>query len=40
MSGYQRGRLINKLADLLEQNRDEIAYLESIDNGKPMAVAN
>jgi len=28
-----------KLADLLEAHADEFAYLESIDNGKPMHIA-
>jgi phenylacetaldehyde dehydrogenase len=35
----ERGRLLWKLADLLEANGDEFAELESLDNGKPMAVA-
>lgn len=35
----ERGRLLYKLADLLEQNADELAALESIDNGKPVAFA-
>jgi acyl-CoA reductase-like NAD-dependent aldehyde dehydrogenase len=35
----QRGRLLWKLADLLEQNLDELAELESIDNGKPLKIA-
>lgn len=39
MSGYERGRLMYKLADLLEAHADEFAYLESIDNGKPMHIA-
>jgi phenylacetaldehyde dehydrogenase len=39
MSASQRGRLINKLADLLEQNLEEFAELESMDNGKPLSVA-
>ena len=30
-----RARLIHKLADLIEQNADELARLESLDNGKP-----
>lgn len=30
---------MHKLADLLEANADEFAYLESIDNGKPMHIA-
>ena len=39
MSVSERGRLIWKLGDLLEANLDEFADLESIDNGKPRAVA-
>jgi phenylacetaldehyde dehydrogenase len=35
----ERGRLIWKLADLLEQNLEEFAKLESLDNGKPLGVA-
>jgi phenylacetaldehyde dehydrogenase len=34
-SPYERERLINRLADLIEANLDELATLESIDNGKP-----
>ena len=36
MSASERGRLIWKLADLIEQNIDEIAELETLDNGKPI----
>jgi phenylacetaldehyde dehydrogenase len=32
----ERGRLIWKLADLLERNLDEFAELEMLDNGKPL----
>ena len=39
MSASERGRLIWKLGDLLEKNLEEFAQLESIDNGKPVAVA-
>ncbi len=35
MSAAERGRLLNKLADLVEKNREELAQLESLDNGKP-----
>jgi len=31
-----RGRLIYKLADLIEKHADEIAAIESLDNGKPL----
>ena len=36
MSGGDRGALLNKLADLLEQHKDELAHLETLDNGKPL----
>src|SRR5580700_4487673 len=34
-----RGKLLWKLADLIERDLEELAELESIDNGKPYAVA-
>jgi phenylacetaldehyde dehydrogenase len=34
-----RGRMIWKIADLLEQNAEEFAELESLNNGKPLASA-
>src|SRR5271165_7072714 len=39
MSASERGRLVWKLADLIEQHTEEFAQLESLDNGKPLAVA-
>jgi phenylacetaldehyde dehydrogenase len=39
ITASQRGRLLWKLADLLESHLDEFAELESMDNGKPLAVA-
>ncbi|MFL5342140.1 MAG: aldehyde dehydrogenase family protein [Gemmataceae bacterium] len=36
MSAAERGRLLNKLADAIEQHSDELAALESLDNGKPL----
>ena len=36
MDARDRGRLINKLADLLEQHAEELAALETLDNGKPI----
>ena len=39
ITASERGRLIWKLADLLEANLEEFAQLESLDNGKPVAVA-
>lgn len=39
MSASERGRLINRLADLIEKNIHELAALESLDNGKPVGDA-
>jgi phenylacetaldehyde dehydrogenase len=39
MTGSQRGKLMWKLADLIDRHLEEFAELESIDNGKPVAVA-
>ena len=36
MSASERGRLIWKLADLVEKHIDELAELETLDNGKPI----
>src|SRR5207302_4256547 len=36
MSATERGRLIWRLADLVEKNIDELAELETLDNGKPI----
>ena len=35
----ERGRLLHRLADLIEKNADELARLESLDNGKPVSMA-
>src|ERR1700692_3187264 len=35
----ERGRMIWKLADLIEKHLEEFAQLESLDNGKPLSVA-
>jgi aldehyde dehydrogenase (NAD+) len=35
----ERGRLLHRLADLIETHSDELARLETIDNGKPLTVA-
>ena len=32
--GSRRGELLNKLADLIERDSDELAALEALDNGK------
>jgi aldehyde dehydrogenase (NAD+) len=39
ISASERGRYIHRLADLIEQNADDLARLESLDNGKPFSVA-
>ncbi len=39
MSASERGKLLNRLADLIEVNIEELAMLESLDNGKPRHVA-
>lgn len=36
LSASERGRLLWKLADLVEKNIDELAELETLDNGKPV----
>jgi aldehyde dehydrogenase (NAD+) len=35
MNASERGRLLNRLADMIEEHREELAKLESLDNGKP-----
>ena len=39
MTPVDRGRLLNRLADLIESNAQELAELESLDNGKPLSAA-
>jgi phenylacetaldehyde dehydrogenase len=39
LSPSERGRLLWNLGDLLEQHLEELAELESLDNGKPLSVA-
>ena len=39
MNASERGRLLYRLADLIEKHGDELARLESLDNGKPFSVA-
>jgi aldehyde dehydrogenase (NAD+) len=36
LNASERGRLINKLADLIEKHQEELAALETLDNGKPL----
>lgn len=39
MTPSERGRLLFKLADLVEENAEELAELEVLDNGKPLSNA-
>ena len=39
MTASERGQLIWKIGDLIEKHNDELARLETFDNGKPFAVA-
>lgn len=36
MNPAERSRLMYKLADLMEENKEELAQLETLDNGKPI----
>jgi len=39
ISPSDRARMIRKLADLIEQNAEELAQLEALNNGKPLSSA-
>ena len=39
MTASDRGRLIWKIGDLIEANADQLAQMETLDNGKPVTVA-
>ena len=39
ISAYDRSKLIHAVADLIAANADELAQLESLDNGKPVKIA-
>ena len=39
MTASDRSRIIWKIGDLIEQNANELAALETLDNGKPLGVA-
>ena len=39
MNASDRGRMIWKISELIEEHADELAMLETLDNGKPFAVA-
>jgi phenylacetaldehyde dehydrogenase len=40
LAASERGRLIWRIGDLILENADELAALESLDNGKPLSVAS
>lgn len=39
LPGIDRGKLMNRLAQLIEDNRATLATIETIDNGKPYSVS-
>src|SRR3954470_4454212 len=39
MDARDRGRLLTRLADLVEENLEDLADLETLDNGKPISEA-
>jgi acyl-CoA reductase-like NAD-dependent aldehyde dehydrogenase len=39
LPGEERGRLLWKVAELIEANADQLAELETLDNGKPLRVS-
>jgi phenylacetaldehyde dehydrogenase len=39
MTPSERGKVIHRIGDLIERNADELAMLETIDNGKPLTIA-
>src|SRR5580698_1358302 len=39
MTAAERTRLMWRLSDLIEKHAEELAYIESLDNGKPLTVA-
>jgi len=39
MNASDRGRLVWRICELIEEHGDELAMLESLDNGKPYSVA-
>jgi len=39
MNGEERARLLWKVADLIDSHADELAELETLDNGKPLRIS-
>ncbi|NUS23516.1 MAG: aldehyde dehydrogenase [Streptomyces sp.] len=40
LSGRERGRVLHRVAELIRENADDIAHLESLDVGKPITLAH
>lgn len=38
LSGRERGRVLHRVAELIRENADELAELESLDVGKPISL--
>jgi len=36
MSGYERGRIMNKIGEIIFEQKERLANLETLDNGKPL----
>ena len=39
MTPSERGKIIHRIGDLILEHADELAMLETLDNGKPLAIA-
>lgn len=39
VTGFERSRLLHKLANLIERDQQELAELETLNNGKPVRIA-
>ncbi|POR37645.1 Putative aldehyde dehydrogenase-like protein, partial [Tolypocladium paradoxum] len=39
LSGMERGYLMNRLADLVDEHRETLATIETLDNGKPLSAS-
>lgn len=39
MKPQQRSRMMTRIADLIELHSEELAYLETLDNGKPLSIS-
>lgn len=40
VTGRERGKILTKLAELIEEHNDELAAIESLDNGKPFSISS